>query len=89
MHFHANFSHKLRLKPSCYAHMFIPNMDPCNTSTLRYCVDLISDFLHFCTAREAPYAKARTHLSRDIQMTRHNNHGHSRTAAENGPSLLS
>ncbi|XP_062162540.1 receptor-like protein 4 [Alnus glutinosa] len=40
-------------------------------------------------AREAPYAKARTHLSRDIQMTRHNNHGHSRTAAENGPSLLS
>ncbi|XP_075667728.1 receptor-like protein 4 [Castanea sativa] len=41
-------------------------------------------------ARDAPYAKARTHLSRDIQMTRpHNNYGHSRTAAENGPSLLS
>lgn len=40
-------------------------------------------------AREAPYAKARTHFSRDIQMTRHNNHGYSRTAAENGPSLLS
>lgn len=40
-------------------------------------------------ARDAPYAKARTHLSRDIQMTRHHNHGHARTAAENGPSLLS
>ena len=44
---------------------------------------------YFCTARDAPYAKARTHLSRDIQMSRPNNHGHSRTAAENGPSLLS
>uniref|UniRef100_A0A2N9E6X6 Malectin-like domain-containing protein n=1 Tax=Fagus sylvatica TaxID=28930 RepID=A0A2N9E6X6_FAGSY len=40
-------------------------------------------------ARDAPYAKARTHLSRDIQMSRPQNHGHSRTAAENGPSLLS
>ncbi|XVF25766.1 hypothetical protein REPUB_Repub13aG0241900 [Reevesia pubescens] len=39
--------------------------------------------------RGAPYAKARTHLSHDIQMSRHHNHGHSRTAAENGPSLLS
>ncbi|KAG2687661.1 hypothetical protein I3843_09G062700 [Carya illinoinensis] len=39
--------------------------------------------------RDAPYAKARTHLARDIQMTRHNNHGHSRTAAETGPILLS
>lgn len=41
------------------------------------------------TARGAPYAKARTHLSHDIQMARHHNHGHARTAAENGPSLLS
>lgn len=40
-------------------------------------------------ARGAPYAKARTHLSHDIQMARHHNHGHARTAAENGPSLLS
>ncbi|KAK4754443.1 hypothetical protein SAY87_002547 [Trapa incisa] len=40
-------------------------------------------------AREAPYAKARTQFSRDIQMTIHNNHGFSRTASENGPSLLS
>ncbi|XP_022720456.1 putative leucine-rich repeat receptor-like serine/threonine-protein kinase At2g14440 isoform X2 [Durio zibethinus] len=40
-------------------------------------------------ARGAPYAKARTHLSHDIQMSRHHNHGHARTAAENGPSLLS
>ncbi|KAL5576701.1 hypothetical protein UlMin_018400 [Ulmus minor] len=41
-------------------------------------------------ARDAPYAKARTNLSRDIQMSRHhNNHGQARTAAENGPSLLS
>jgi hypothetical protein len=54
-----------------------------------YLANLCSAFFYFCTAREAPYAKARTHLSRDIQMTRHNNHGHSRTAAENGPSLLS
>uniref|UniRef100_A0A2P2KXW4 LRR-RLK n=1 Tax=Rhizophora mucronata TaxID=61149 RepID=A0A2P2KXW4_RHIMU len=36
-------------------------------------------------ARGAPYAKSRTQLSHDIQMTRH---GHARTAAENGPSLL-
>ncbi|KAJ6728558.1 RECEPTOR-LIKE PROTEIN 4 [Salix koriyanagi] len=40
-------------------------------------------------ARGAPYAKARTHLSHDIQLTRHYNHGNARTAAENGPSLLS
>ncbi|CAI0468750.1 unnamed protein product [Linum tenue] len=43
-------------------------------------------------ARGAPYAKARTHLSHDIQLTRHynnQNHHSSRTAAENGPSLLS
>ncbi|XP_020203002.1 receptor-like protein 4 [Cajanus cajan] len=41
-------------------------------------------------ARAAPYAKARTHFSRDIQMTRHhNNQGKTYTAAENGPILLS
>ncbi|XP_012091645.1 receptor-like protein 4 isoform X2 [Jatropha curcas] len=40
-------------------------------------------------ARGAPYAKARTHMAHDIQMTRHYNHGQARTAAENGPSLLS
>lgn len=40
-------------------------------------------------ARDAPYAKARTHFSRDVQMIRHNGHDHIRTAAENGPSLLS
>ncbi|KAI5570700.1 hypothetical protein POPTR_011G056800v4 [Populus trichocarpa] len=40
-------------------------------------------------ARGAPYAKARTHLSHDIQLTRHYNHGNARTAAENGPILLS
>ncbi|KAJ7947008.1 Leucine-rich repeat receptor-like protein kinase [Quillaja saponaria] len=40
-------------------------------------------------ARDAPYAKARTHLSRDIQITMHQNHGNARTAAENGPILLS
>ncbi|KAF4350626.1 hypothetical protein F8388_002086 [Cannabis sativa] len=40
-------------------------------------------------ARDAPYAKKRTNLSRDIQMTRHHNQGNARTAAENGPSLLS
>ncbi|KAL9329371.1 hypothetical protein ACSQ67_004374 [Phaseolus vulgaris] len=40
--------------------------------------------------RAAPYAKARTHFSRDIQMTRHhNNFGKTSTAAENGPILLS
>ncbi|KAH1103038.1 hypothetical protein GLYMA_13G236700v4 [Glycine max] len=37
------------------------------------------------TARAAPYAKARTQFSRDIQMTRHNNNNN----AENGPILLS
>ncbi|KAG6638690.1 receptor-like protein 4 [Carya illinoinensis] len=41
------------------------------------------------TARDAPYAKARTHVTHDIQMTRHNNQGHARTAAETGPILLS
>ncbi|KAK2970358.1 hypothetical protein RJ640_030063 [Escallonia rubra] len=40
-------------------------------------------------ARDAPYAKARTHFSRDVQMTRHFGQENSRTAAENGPSLLS
>ncbi|KAL4386659.1 hypothetical protein GQ457_09G002600 [Hibiscus cannabinus] len=46
-------------------------------------------------ARGAPYAKARTQFSHDIQMSRHHNHHHNnngnntRTAAENGPSLLS
>ncbi|XP_027360263.1 receptor-like protein 4 isoform X2 [Abrus precatorius] len=40
-------------------------------------------------ARAAPYAKARTHFSRDIQMTRHNNYGNAHNAAENGPILLS
>ncbi|KAI6703726.1 hypothetical protein NL676_012862 [Syzygium grande] len=40
-------------------------------------------------AREAPYAKARTHFSHDIQLARHHNHGHARSTTENGPSLLS
>ncbi|QCD76781.1 somatic embryogenesis receptor kinase 1 [Vigna unguiculata] len=43
-------------------------------------------------ARAAPYAKARTQFSRDIQMARHNNnnnYGNAHTAAENGPILLS
>lgn len=40
------------------------------------------------TARDAPYAKARTHFSRDVQLARHHNHENARTAAENGPSLL-
>lgn len=40
-------------------------------------------------AREAPYAKARTQFSRDVQMARHLSQEHTRTAAENGPSLLS
>ncbi|GAA0153546.1 hypothetical protein LIER_11758 [Lithospermum erythrorhizon] len=39
-------------------------------------------------AREAPYAKKRTHFSRDVQMTLHHSQEHARTAAENGPSLL-
>ncbi|XP_057538460.1 receptor-like protein 4 [Amaranthus tricolor] len=39
------------------------------------------------TAREAPYAKKRTHFSRDVQMTIHNQGA--RTASENGPILLS
>ncbi|XP_024987751.1 receptor-like protein 4 isoform X2 [Cynara cardunculus var. scolymus] len=41
-------------------------------------------------ARGAPYAKARTHFARDVQLTRHNSgQEHARTAAENGPILLS
>lgn len=40
-------------------------------------------------ARNAPYAKARTHFNRDVQMARHQQgHEHAKTAAENGPSLL-
>ncbi|CAA2947298.1 leucine-rich repeat receptor-like serine threonine- kinase At2g14440 [Olea europaea subsp. europaea] len=39
-------------------------------------------------ARDAHYAKARMHFSRDVQMTRHHSHEHARTADENGPSLL-
>ncbi|GER36436.1 leucine-rich repeat family protein [Striga asiatica] len=39
-------------------------------------------------ARDAPYAKARTHFNRDVQMTRQHGHENSRTAVENGPSLL-
>ncbi|GMJ08293.1 receptor like protein 4 [Hibiscus trionum] len=38
-------------------------------------------------ARSAPYAKARTQSSQDIQMSRYPSRG--RTATENGPSLLS
>lgn len=41
------------------------------------------------TARGAPYAKSRTQTTHDIQMSRHHNYGYARTAAENGPSLLS
>ncbi|MED6122490.1 Receptor-like protein 4, partial [Stylosanthes scabra] len=40
-------------------------------------------------ARAAPYAKARTQFSRDIQMARHNSYGNAHTASENGPILLS
>lgn len=40
-------------------------------------------------AREAPYAKARTHFSRDVQMTRPYGNENARTATENGPILLS
>ncbi|PSS24626.1 Leucine-rich repeat receptor-like serine/threonine-protein kinase [Actinidia chinensis var. chinensis] len=40
-------------------------------------------------ARDAPYAKARTQFSRDVQMARHHGHENARTATENGPSLLS
>lgn len=40
-------------------------------------------------AREAPYAKARTQSLRDVQMIRNHSHGHTRTAVENGPPLLS
>jgi len=47
-------------------------------------------FSFVLAARGAPYAKARTHFSRDIQLTRHhNNFGKTSTAAENGPILLS
>ncbi|KAJ4977288.1 hypothetical protein NE237_002394 [Protea cynaroides] len=47
-------------------------------------------------ARDAPYAKARTHYVRDVQMTRHHHHhhhqhgsDHPRTATEHGSNLLS
>ncbi|XP_057948600.1 receptor-like protein 4 isoform X2 [Malania oleifera] len=40
-------------------------------------------------ARDAPYAKARTHFARDVQMAMQHGHEHARTAAESGPSLLS
>ncbi|KAG5516939.1 hypothetical protein RHGRI_037617 [Rhododendron griersonianum] len=43
----------------------------------------------FSAAREAPYAKARTHFSRDVQMTRPYGNENARTATENGPILLS
>lgn len=46
-------------------------------------------FLFLNAAREAPYAKARTHFVRDVQMTRPQVHDHSRVAADNGPRLLS
>lgn len=39
-------------------------------------------------ARDAPYAKSRTQFNRDVQMARSYSHEHTRTAAENGPSLL-
>ncbi|XP_010928957.1 receptor-like protein 4 [Elaeis guineensis] len=41
-------------------------------------------------AREAPYAKARTHFTRDVQMTKHHRvHDQSRNPTESGPHLLS
>lgn len=40
-------------------------------------------------ARDAPYAKSRTHSNRDIQLSRNFSHEHTRTANENGPPLLS
>ncbi|KAI9121055.1 hypothetical protein K1719_008088 [Acacia pycnantha] len=40
-------------------------------------------------ARAAPYAKARTQSSRDIQMNRHTSYGNGRNAVETGPILLS
>lgn len=40
-------------------------------------------------ARDAPYAKARTHFVRDVQMGRHQGQEHTRTATETGPTLLS
>lgn len=53
--------------------------------------NLYEPALYNIAARGAPYAKKRTHVSHDIQMSRHghNNHGQARTAVENGPSLLS
>ncbi|XP_016513527.2 receptor-like protein 4 isoform X1 [Nicotiana tabacum] len=39
-------------------------------------------------ARDAPYAKSRTSFNRDVQMSRSHSHEHTRTAAENGPPLL-
>lgn len=50
---------------------------------------LFSPLLFLNAAREAPYAKARTHFVRDVQMTRPQVHDHSRVAADNGPRLLS
>uniref|UniRef100_A0A1D1XLH3 Putative leucine-rich repeat receptor-like serine/threonine-protein kinase At2g14440 n=1 Tax=Anthurium amnicola TaxID=1678845 RepID=A0A1D1XLH3_9ARAE len=42
------------------------------------------------TAREAPYAKARTHIARDIQMGKqHRIHEQSKNSGESGPHLLS
>lgn len=49
---------------------------------------LFSFSFFYLSAREAPYAKARTHFSRDVQMTLKHGHENARTAAENGPSLL-
>lgn len=40
-------------------------------------------------ARDAPYAKSRTHSNRGIQLSRNFSHEHTRTANENGPPLLS
>lgn len=39
--------------------------------------------------RAAPYAKKRTHFSGDVQLGRHHPQENTRTAVENGPSLLS
>lgn len=39
-------------------------------------------------SREAPYAKARTHFARDVQMSRPNIHEHFRAYTDPGPQLL-
>lgn len=56
-----------------------------------FLTDKSLSFFQFYTARDAPYAKKRTHLNH-IQMTRHHHNGHhhehTRTAVENGPPLL-